>query len=108
MCELLGAKVVFVDLRDVFLQQLYIPPAAKSDVRLLLQRLNVALGAIPRRLPRPPPATTDGPRPLRLQAISAIFGACVEAYEMVLLHGGARRVFEVADAQVRAPHCQRQ
>lgn len=61
------------------MQRLYVPSAAESDMRDVLKELNVALGTVVRCVGRPQ---------LRQQIVSAIFRACLQAFEIALLYGG--------------------
>lgn len=91
VCELVGVKVVYVELRDRFLHGLYTPRATDSDMRSVLKPLNVALGTVLRCVPV---------SAARQQLVIEIFLVWVHGVHAVLLDGGPTRDFEPDDEKI--------
>ncbi|KAL3499395.1 hypothetical protein ACH5RR_038488 [Cinchona calisaya] len=87
ICEFIGVRVVFWDLRKSFLYRLYLGGVESARLDSLLSHLDTALNRVCSMI-------DDA---LRDRVVSSIFRAALEGYVWVLLDGGPSRAFSDLD-----------
>ncbi|XP_078428194.1 protein unc-13 homolog [Wolffia australiana] len=89
LCETLAARIVFVDLRHVFWDGLYIRDGADmTRAGPLIRELDLALEKISSSLHNR----------VRNRAVTALMKSCLDGFLVVILAGGPRRRFTVGDS----------
>ncbi|XP_024384353.1 protein unc-13 homolog [Physcomitrium patens] len=90
LIDLAAYRAVFADLRDIFLDGLYVGDASSARIPSVLEQLEVKLGEI---------AETSAER-LRNRIAGALMRACFDCFLLILLAGGPTRAFKEEDADV--------
>ncbi|KAL8158855.1 hypothetical protein V2J09_000392 [Rumex salicifolius] len=89
-CEYTGTKIVFIDLGEPFIDNLYRPSVSQSRLEILVDPLDTALnqlcGVIVEQL--------------RDRIVTSLLQSCLDGLLRVLLDGGPSRVFSPTDARM--------
>ncbi|XP_052193238.1 protein unc-13 homolog isoform X2 [Diospyros lotus] len=89
-CEFIGTKIVFWDLREVFIENLYKPSVSQSRIEGLIEPLDMALNQLCDIIVEP----------LRDRIVTGLLQASLDGLLRVILDGGQSRVFSTADAKL--------
>ncbi|KAK9081787.1 hypothetical protein Syun_031233 [Stephania yunnanensis] len=90
ICEFTGTKIIFWDLRDQFIDNLYRPSASQSRLEMLVEPLDLVLNQLCDVIVEP----------LRDRIVTGLLQASLEGLLRVLLDGGPSRVFSLNDARL--------
>lgn len=90
ICEFTGTKIVFWDLREPFIDNLYKPSVFQSRIEGLIEPLDVALNQLC-------DIVMD---PLRDRVVTGLLQASLDGLLRVILDGGPSRIFSTADAKL--------
>ncbi|WCJ39153.1 hypothetical protein M5689_020165 [Euphorbia peplus] len=90
LCEFTGTKIVFCDLRDPFIENLYKPTVSQSRLEVLIDPLDTELSQLCNIIVEP----------LRDRVVTSLLQASLDGLFRVLLDGGPLRVFFPADARL--------
>ncbi|KAH9752317.1 protein unc-13-like [Citrus sinensis] len=89
ICEFTGTKIIFWDLREPFIDNLYKPSVSKSRLESLIEPLDVELSKLCDVIVEP----------LRDRVVTGLLQASLDGLLRVLLNGGPFRVFFPSDAK---------
>ncbi|XP_074280580.1 protein unc-13 homolog [Silene latifolia] len=90
LCEYTGTKIIFWELREPFIDNLYKPSVSQSRLETLIEPLDLALNEL----------CTVIVEPLRDRLVTSLLQASVDGLLRVLLDGGPYRVFLHSDAKL--------
>uniref|UniRef100_A0A7N0ZYM5 Protein unc-13 homolog n=1 Tax=Kalanchoe fedtschenkoi TaxID=63787 RepID=A0A7N0ZYM5_KALFE len=90
ICEFAGIKIIFWDLREPFIDNLYKPTVALSRLESIIEPLDMELNQLCDVIVEA----------LRDRVVTGLLQASLEGLLRVLLDGGSSRVFSVADAKL--------
>ncbi|XP_062174116.1 protein unc-13 homolog isoform X2 [Alnus glutinosa] len=90
ICEFTGTKIIFWDLRDQFIDNLYKPKVSLSRLEALVEPLDVELSRLCDIIVEP----------LRDRIVKSLLQASLDGLLRVLLDGGPARVFTLSDAKI--------
>ncbi|KAF5446018.1 hypothetical protein F2P56_031682 [Juglans regia] len=90
LCEFTGTKIIFWDLRDQFIDNLYKPRVGLSRLEALIEPLDAELSRLCNIIVEP----------LRDRIVTSLLQASLEGLLRVVLDGGPSRVFSLADGKL--------
>ncbi|KAF5195944.1 Peptidyl-prolyl cis-trans isomerase [Thalictrum thalictroides] len=90
ICEFTGTKVIFWDLRESFIDNLYKPNVSQSRLEILIEPLDLVLNQLCDIIVEP----------LRDHIVTGLLQASMEGLLRVLLDGGPSRLFLPGDAKL--------
>lgn len=90
ICEFTGTKIVFWDLRESFIENLYKPSVSQSRLESLVEPLDVELNQLCHIIVEP----------LRDRVVTSLLQASLDGLLRVILNGGPLRVFYPGDAKL--------
>ncbi|KAG7948554.1 hypothetical protein I3843_13G013900 [Carya illinoinensis] len=90
ICEFTGTKIIFWDLRDQFIDNLYKPRVGLSRLEALIEPLDAELSRLCNIIVEP----------LRDRIVTSLLQASLEGLLRVLLDGGPSRLFSLADGKL--------
>ncbi|KAI0531427.1 hypothetical protein KFK09_000982 [Dendrobium nobile] len=90
ICEFTGMKIIFWDLREHFISNLYRPSVSESRLELLMESFDLVLNELCDMIMEP----------LRDRVVTGLLQASIDGLVRVLLDGGPSRVFLAADAKL--------
>lgn len=90
ICEFAGTKIIFWDLREHFISNLYRPSVSESRLELLMESLDLVLNELCDVITEP----------LRDRIVTGLLQASIDVLVRVLLDGGPSRVFLAADSKM--------
>lgn len=90
MCEFTGTKIIFCDLREPFIENLYKPSVSQSRLESIMQPLDMVLNQLCDVIMEP----------LRDRVVTGLLQASLDGLLRVILDGGPLRVFSLADAKL--------
>ncbi|CAO2816120.1 unnamed protein product [Amaranthus hypochondriacus] len=90
ICEYTGTKIIFWELREPFIDNLYKPNASQSRLEALIEPLDLALNQLCAVIMEP----------LRDRLVTSLLQASLDGLLRVLLDGGPSRVFSQGDAKL--------
>uniref|UniRef100_A0A1D1Z1P1 Nitrogenase iron-iron protein beta chain n=1 Tax=Anthurium amnicola TaxID=1678845 RepID=A0A1D1Z1P1_9ARAE len=90
ICEFMGTKIVFWDMREVFIENLYKNGASQSRLEKVIEALDMVLNQLCDIIVEP----------LRDRTVTGLLQASVDGLVRVLLDGGPSRVFFPSDAKL--------
>lgn len=90
MCEFTGTKIVFCDLREPFIENLYKPSVPQSRLESVMEPLDMVLNQLCDVIMEP----------LRDRVVTGLLQASLDGLLRVLLDGGPSRVFSLGDAKL--------
>ncbi|KAK6928926.1 hypothetical protein RJ641_005131 [Dillenia turbinata] len=90
ICELTGTKIVFWDLREPFIDNLYKPSISHARLEALIEPLDLALNQLCDIIVEP----------LRDRVVTGLLQASLDGLSRVILDGGPSRVFCTNDAKL--------
>nr|GMD37582.1 protein unc-13 homolog [Ipomoea batatas] len=90
ICEFTGTKIIFWDLREPFINNLYKPTAAQSRFEALMDTLDTVLSEL----------CSVIMEPLRDRVVTGLLQASLDGLLRVILDGGPSRIFYASDATV--------
>ncbi|KAF3624685.1 putative transcription factor HBP-1b(c1)-like [Capsicum annuum] len=90
MCEFTGTKIIFCDLREPFIENLYKPSVSQSRLESVMEPLDMVLNQLCDVIMEP----------LRDRVVTGLLQASLDGLLRVILDGGPSRVFSVADAKL--------
>ncbi|GAV70210.1 DUF810 domain-containing protein [Cephalotus follicularis] len=90
ICEFTGTKIVFWDLREPFIENLYKPSVSQSRLETLAEPLDVELSQLCDIIVEP----------LRDRIVTSLLQASLDGLVRVILDGGPLRVFFPSDAKL--------
>ncbi|KDP40553.1 hypothetical protein JCGZ_24552 [Jatropha curcas] len=90
ICEFTGTKIIFWDLREPFIENLYKPTVSQSRLEALIEPLDTALNQLCDIISEP----------LRDRIVTSLLQASLDGLVRVLLDGGPSRIFLPADAKL--------
>ncbi|GMP41112.1 hypothetical protein CsSME_00011319 [Camellia sinensis var. sinensis] len=90
ICEFTGTKIVFWDLREAFIDNLYKPSVSQSRMEALIEPLDVALNQLCDIIMEP----------LRDRVVTGLLQASLDGLYRVIVDGGPSRVFSPFDAKL--------
>ncbi|KAI7738935.1 hypothetical protein M8C21_031821, partial [Ambrosia artemisiifolia] len=89
ICEFTGTKIIFWDLREPFIENLYRPSVSESRLETLIEPLDVELNQLCDVIVEP----------LRDRIVTSLLQASLDGLLRVLLDGGPSRLFIPSDAK---------
>lgn len=89
ICEFTGTKIIFWDLREPFIENLYRPSVSESRLETLIEPLDVELNQLCDIIVEP----------LRDRIVTSLLQASLDGLLRVLLDGGPSRLFIPSDAR---------
>ncbi|KAI3800703.1 hypothetical protein L1987_28797 [Smallanthus sonchifolius] len=89
ICEFTGTKIIFWDLREPFIENLYKPSVSESRLETLIEPLDVELNQLCDVIVEP----------LRDRIVTSLLQASLDGLVRVLLDGGPSRLFIPSDAK---------
>lgn len=89
ICEFTGTKIIFWDLREPFIDNLYKPSVSKSRLESLIEPLDMELSKLCDVIVEP----------LRDRIVTSLLQASLDGLLRVLLNGGPFRIFFPSDAK---------
>ncbi|XAR63551.1 hypothetical protein NMG60_11023523 [Bertholletia excelsa] len=90
ICEFAGTKIIFWDLREAFIDNLYKPNVSQSRMEVLIEPLDMALNQLCGII-------VD---PLRDRVVTGLLQASLDGFLRVILDGGPSRLFFSSDAKL--------
>ncbi|GAB2213593.1 hypothetical protein Drorol1_Dr00017903 [Drosera rotundifolia] len=90
ICAYTGTKIVFWDLREPFIDDLYRPSVSSTRLEVLIEPLDMALNELCDVIMEP----------LRDRIVTSLLQASVDGLVRVLLDGGPSRVISISDAKM--------
>lgn len=90
LCEFTGTKIIFWDLREAFIENLYKPTAAQSRMDRLIDDLDLVLNELCNIIVES----------LRDRVVTGLLQASLDGLLRVVLDGGPSRLFSQADAML--------
>ncbi|XP_010520074.1 PREDICTED: uncharacterized protein LOC104799323 isoform X1 [Tarenaya hassleriana] len=90
ICEFTGTKIIFWDLREPFIENLYKPSVSQSRLEGLIESLDTELGQL----------CSVIMEPLRDRIVTSLLQASLDGLLRVLLDGGPARVFHPSDSKM--------
>lgn len=90
MCEFTGTKIVFCDLKEPFIENLYKPSVPQSRLESVMEPLDMVLNQLCDVIMEP----------LRDRVVTGLLQASLDGLLRVLLDGGPSRVFSLGDAKL--------
>ncbi|KAK9912696.1 hypothetical protein M0R45_036546 [Rubus argutus] len=90
ICEFTGTKIIFWDLREPFIDNLYKPSVSVSRFEAVIEPLDTELGQLCDIIVEP----------LRDRIVTSLLQATLDGLLRVLLDGGPSRVFSLGDAKL--------
>ncbi|KAK9154415.1 hypothetical protein Sjap_001895 [Stephania japonica] len=90
ICEFTGTKIIFWDLREKFIDNLYRPSVSQSRLEMLVEPLDLVLNQLCDIIVEP----------LRDRIVTGLLQASLEGLLRVLLDGGPSRLFSLNDARL--------
>ncbi|KAL6129477.1 hypothetical protein ACLB2K_072827 [Fragaria x ananassa] len=90
ICEFTGTKIIFWDLREPFINNLYKPSVSLSRFEAVIEPLDTELGQLCDIIVEP----------LRDRIVTSLLQATLDGLLRVLLDGGPSRVFSLGDAKL--------
>ncbi|XP_048495642.1 protein unc-13 homolog isoform X2 [Beta vulgaris subsp. vulgaris] len=90
ICEYTGTKIIFWELREPFIDNLYKPSVSQSRLEALIEPLDLALNQLCAIIMEP----------LRDRLVTSLLQASLDGLLRVLLDGGPSRVFFQSDAKL--------
>ncbi|PSS09914.1 Transcription elongation factor like, partial [Actinidia chinensis var. chinensis] len=90
ICEFTGTKIVFWDLREAFIDNLYKPSVPQSRMEALIEPLDMALNQLCDIIVEA----------LRDRVVTGLLQASLDGLLRVLLDGGSSRIFTTGDAKL--------
>lgn len=90
ICEFTGTKVIFWDLREPFIENLFKPTVSQSRLEALIDPLDLVLNQLCDIIMEP----------LRDRVVTGLLQASLDGLLRVLLDGGPSRIFYPADAKL--------
>lgn len=90
ICEYTGTKIVFWELREPFIENLYKPKVSQARLEALIELLDLALNQL----------CSIIVEPLRDRLVTSLLQASLDGLLRVLLDGGPSRVFFLNDAKL--------
>ncbi|XP_059652029.1 protein unc-13 homolog isoform X2 [Cornus florida] len=90
ICEFTGTKIIFWDLREPFIENLYKPNVSQSRLEALIEPLDVVLNQLCDIIMEP----------LRDRIVTGLLQASLDGLLRVILDGGPSRVFFPGDAKL--------
>jgi len=90
ICEFTGTKIVFWDLREPFIDNLYKPSVSHSRMEALIEPLDMALNQLCDIIVEA----------LRDRVVTGLLQASLDGFLRVILDGGPSRVFSPGDAKL--------
>ncbi|OMO87254.1 hypothetical protein COLO4_20721 [Corchorus olitorius] len=88
--EFTGTKIIFWDLREPFIENLYKPSVSQSRLEAVIEPLDLELNQLCDIIVEP----------LRDRVVTSLLQAALEGLLRVLLDGGASRIFSASDAKL--------
>lgn len=90
ICEFTGMKIIFWDLREHFISNLYRPSVSESRLELLMESIDLVLNELCDVIMEP----------LRDRVVTGLLQASIDGLLRVLLDGGPSRIFLAADSKL--------
>ncbi|KAG7549819.1 Munc13 homology 1 [Arabidopsis thaliana x Arabidopsis arenosa] len=90
ICEFTGTKIIFCDLREPFIENLYKPSVSQSRLEGLIEALDTELGQL----------CSVIMEPLRDRIVTSLLQASLDGLLRVLLDGGPSRVFHPSESKL--------
>ncbi|XP_023636309.1 uncharacterized protein LOC17883068 isoform X2 [Capsella rubella] len=90
ICEFTGTKIIFCDLREPFIENLYKPSVSQSRLEGLIELLDTELGQL----------CSVIMEPLRDRIVTSLLQASLDGLLRVLLDGGSSRVFHPSESKL--------
>lgn len=90
MCEFTGTKIIFCDLREPFIENLYKPSVSQSRLESVMEPLDMVLNQLCDVIMEP----------LRDRVVTGLLQASLDGLVRVILDGGPSRVFSLGDAKL--------
>lgn len=90
ICEFTGTKIIFYDLREPFIENLYKPSVSQSRLEALIEALDTELGQL----------CSVIMEPLRDRIVTSLLQASLDGLLRVLLDGGSSRVFHPSESKL--------
>ncbi|CAH2073776.1 unnamed protein product [Thlaspi arvense] len=90
ICEFTGTKIIFCDLREPFIENLYKPSVSQSRLEALIESLDTELGQL----------CSVIMEPLRDRIVTSLLQASLDGLLRVLLDGGPLRVFHPSESKL--------
>ncbi|KAG9454920.1 hypothetical protein H6P81_007824 [Aristolochia fimbriata] len=90
ICDFIGTKIIFWDLREQFIDNLYKPNVSQSRLEMLVDALDMELNQLCDVIVMP----------LRDRVVTGLLQASLDGLRRVLLDGGPSRVFFSSDAKL--------
>ncbi|KAJ9190542.1 hypothetical protein P3X46_001729 [Hevea brasiliensis] len=90
ICEFTGTKIIFWDLREPFIENLYRPSVSQSRLEALIEPIDTELNQLCDIIVEP----------LRDRIVTSLLQASLDGLLRVILDGGPSRVFSPADAKL--------
>ncbi|XP_075073886.1 protein unc-13 homolog [Nicotiana tabacum] len=90
MCEFTGTKIIFWDLREPFIENLYKPSVSQSRLESVMDPLDMVLNQLCDVIMEP----------LRDRVVTGLLQASLDGLLRVILDGGPSRVFSLGDAKL--------
>ncbi|XP_055817043.1 protein unc-13 homolog [Solanum dulcamara] len=90
MCEFTGTKIIFCDLREPFIENLYKPSVSQSRLESVMEPLDMVLNQLCDVIMEP----------LRDRVVTGLLQASLDGLLRVILDGGPSRVFSLGDAKL--------
>uniref|UniRef100_A0A803MMX6 Uncharacterized protein n=1 Tax=Chenopodium quinoa TaxID=63459 RepID=A0A803MMX6_CHEQI len=90
ICEYTGTKIIFCELREPFIDNLYKPSVSQTRLEALIEPLDLALNQL----------CVIIMEPLRDRLVTSLLQASLDGLIRVLLDGGPSRIFSQSDAKL--------
>ncbi|CAN4108506.1 unnamed protein product [Withania somnifera] len=90
VCEFTGTKIIFCDLREPFIENLYKPSVSQSRLESVMEPLDMVLNQLCDVIMEP----------LRDRVVTGLLQASLDGLHRVLLDGGPSRIFSLGDAKL--------
>ncbi|KAJ8529343.1 hypothetical protein K7X08_036178 [Anisodus acutangulus] len=90
LCEFTGIKIIFCDLREPFIENLYKPSVSQSRLESVMEPLDMVLNQLCDVIMEP----------LRDRVVTGLLQASLDGLLRVILDGGPARVFSLGDAKL--------
>ncbi|CAK7336489.1 unnamed protein product [Dovyalis caffra] len=90
ICEFTGTKIIFCDLKEPFIENLYKPIVAQSRLEAIIEPLDMELNELCGVIVEP----------LRDRIVTSLLHASLDGFLRVILDGGPSRVFCPGDAKI--------
>ncbi|KAB5573016.1 hypothetical protein DKX38_000210 [Salix brachista] len=90
ICEFTGTKIIFYDLKERFIENLYKPAVPQSRLEAIIERLDIELNELCGIIVEP----------LRDRIVTSLLQASLDGFLRVILDGGPSRYFSPGDAKI--------